>query len=101
MPGFIFGILGSLSLSLFSIFTKKVLPKLQGEIWALSYANNVYASILLFPIMVLNGELKELYNYDRFSESFFWSIILIGGICGFTIGFFTSLQIKVSQLKNS
>ncbi|XP_057651681.1 GDP-fucose transporter 1 [Diorhabda carinulata] len=97
IPGFIFGILGSLSLSLFSIFTKKVLPKLNGEIWALSYANNVYASILLFFVMILNNELGELYNYPKFSELFFWSIVIVGGVCGFTIGYFTTLQIKYTS----
>ncbi|CAG9862653.1 unnamed protein product [Phyllotreta striolata] len=97
IPGFIFGILGSLSLSLFSIYTKKVLPKVNGEIWALSYANNVYATILLLPLMVVNGEIGQLYHYSRFTEVFFWGIILAGGICGFTIGFFTSLQIKYTS----
>ncbi|KAG5871878.1 hypothetical protein JTB14_016907 [Gonioctena quinquepunctata] len=96
VPGFIFGILGSLSLSLYSIFTKKVLPKVNGEIWAISYANNVYATIILLPMMALNGELSELYNYSKLSETHFWFIISIGGVCGFTIGFFTTMQIKVS-----
>lgn len=95
--GFIFGILGSLSLSLYSIFTKKVLPKLNGEIWALSYANNVYASILLVPAMLFNGELQELTGYYGFSDYYFWFIMTIGGICGFMIGFFTTLQIKVKS----
>lgn len=94
--GFVFGILGSLSLSLFSIFTKKVLPKVNGEVWALSYANNVYASILLIPMMIFNKELQELINYSGFSDHYFWFITLVGGICGFMIGFFTTLQIKVN-----
>ncbi|CAG9822164.1 unnamed protein product, partial [Phaedon cochleariae] len=97
IPGFIFGILGSLSLSLFSIFTKKVLPKVNGEIWALSYANNVYASIILMPFMALNGELGQLYKYTRLTEIYFWSIIAVGGACGFTIGYFTTLQIKYTS----
>lgn len=97
IPGFIFGILGSLSLSLFSIFTKKVLPKLNGEVWALSYVNNVYASILLLPVMILNNEIKELYNYTNFGSPYFWSIVVAGGLCGFTIGFFTTMQIKYTS----
>lgn len=95
IAGLVFGILGSLSLSLFSIFTKKVLPFVNGEVWALSYANNIYASFLLVPMMALNGELPELIKYGGFKELYFWFIITIGGICGFTIGFFTALQIKV------
>ncbi|XP_018578434.1 GDP-fucose transporter 1 [Anoplophora glabripennis] len=97
IAGFVFGILGSLSLSLYSIFTKKVLPKVNGEIWALSYANNVYASILLVPTMIFNRELSELMNYPGFSDYYFWFIMTIGGICGFMIGFFTTLQIKYTS----
>lgn len=93
--GFVFGILGSLSLSLYSIFTKKVLPKVNGEIWALSYANNVYASVLLIPMLLFNGELPNLRDYEKFDDLYFWFIITVGGACGFTIGFFTTMQIKV------
>lgn len=95
IAGLIFGILGSLSLALYSIFTKKVLPFVDGEIWALSYANNIYASILLIPIMAINGEFPEVMAYEGFKDLYFWIIITLGGLCGFTIGFFTALQIKV------
>lgn len=96
IAGLIFGVLGSLSLSLYSIFTKKVLPFVNGEIWALSYANNIYSTLLLIPMMLLNKEVSELINYTGFKDLYFWFIISVGGLCGFTIGFFTTLQIKVS-----
>lgn len=72
-----------------------MLPIVNGEIWALSYCNNIYASILLIPMMVMNQEIPELINYKDFKDLFFWIIIVVGGVCGFTIGFFTALQIKV------
>ncbi|KAJ8936962.1 hypothetical protein NQ318_015625 [Aromia moschata] len=97
IAGFTFGILGSLSLSLYSIFVKKVLPKVNGEVWALSYVNNIYGTIILIPVMALNGELPEIYNYTKLLEPYFWIIILIGGLCGFLIGFFTTLQIKYTS----
>jgi len=97
IPGTIFGILGSLSLSLFSILTKKVLPKVDGQIWVLQYANNVYASILFVPIMFVSGELPIVLAYPRWGDLFFWTILIGGGICGFLIGFFTSLQIKYTS----
>ncbi|KAJ8920269.1 hypothetical protein NQ315_011930 [Exocentrus adspersus] len=97
VAGFVFGILGSLSLSLYSIFTKRVLPKLNGEIWALTYANNVYASVMLVPIMIVNRELPELYNYSGLSDRYFWLILAAGGVCGLMIGFFTTLQIKYTS----
>lgn len=74
---------------------------MNGEIWSISYANNVYASIILIPVMFLNGELGVLMKYAGFFEVNIWFVILIGGICGFMIGFFTTMQIKVSMLKNN
>lgn len=82
-------------LSLYSIFTKRVLPSVNQEVWLLSYFNNAYSIILFIPLMVLNGEISVLYNYTNFHSTYFWIQMLIGGICGFAIGYVTSLQIKV------
>lgn len=94
--GTIFGVLGSLSLSLYSIFTKRVLPKVDNQVWLLSYYNNIYATILFLPVMYLNNEFHELAIYPQLFNESFWLQMLVGGICGFSIGFLTSLQIKVS-----
>lgn len=98
VSGTIFGVLASLSLSLYSIFTKKVLPKVDNQVWALSYYNNIYATILFIPLMLLNNEFTVLINYTDLFKTYFWSIMTVGGICGFAIGFFTSLQIKVNYV---
>ena len=95
--GTIFGILGSLTLSLYSIYTKKVLPAVNQDIWLLSYYNNAYSIIIFIPLMALNGEVQELMNYDRLNDQFFWVVLIIGGICGFSIGYVTMLQIKVTS----
>lgn len=97
LKGTIFGVLGSLSLSLFSIFTKKVLPAVNQEIWLLSYYNNVYSCFLFIPLMIMNGEISEVANYINLWESWFWFAMIVGGICGFAIGFVTALQIKVTS----
>ena len=95
--GTFFGVIGSLTLSLYSIHTKKVLPLVNDEIWLLSYYNNVYSVVLFLPLMLLNGEFQTVYNYDKISDIEFWSALSIGGICGFAIGYVTSLQIKVTS----
>lgn len=95
ISGTVFGVLGSLSLSLYSIFTKRVLPKLDNEVWLLSYYNNIYATILFLPVMYYNNEFHELSIYPQLYNISFWLQMLLGGICGFSIGFLTSLQIKV------
>lgn len=97
--GTIFGVLGSLSLSMYSIYTKKILPHVNQEIWLLSYYNNVYSSILFIPLMLFSGEFKTVWNYTHLYEPWFWGVMIVGGICGFAIGFCTSLQIKVRKTK--
>ena len=47
LSGTIYGILASLFVSLFSIYTKKVLPAVEGNIWALTFYNNVNAMCTL------------------------------------------------------
>lgn len=95
--GTFYGVIGSLMLSLYSIFTKKVLPHVNQEVWLLSYYNNAYSIILFLPLIVINGELAVLWNYQLFNSGYFWMQMFIGGICGFAIGYFTSLQIKVTS----
>ncbi|XP_003493654.1 GDP-fucose transporter 1 [Bombus impatiens] len=95
--GTIFGVLGSLTLSLYSIHMKQVLPALNQDIWLLSYCNNAYSVIIFLPLMLANGEHVTVYNYDKIGSSYFWLAMVVGGICGFAIGFATALQIKVTS----
>ncbi|XP_026475206.1 GDP-fucose transporter 1 isoform X2 [Ctenocephalides felis] len=95
--GTIFGVLGSLSLCLYSIYTKRTLPHVNQEIWLLSYYNNVYSCILFLPLIVMSGEHRIVASYPLLASSWFWSVMIIGGICGFSIGFVTALQIKVTS----
>uniref|UniRef100_A0A182VX57 Sugar phosphate transporter domain-containing protein n=1 Tax=Anopheles minimus TaxID=112268 RepID=A0A182VX57_9DIPT len=95
--GTIFGVIGSLSLSLYSIYTKRTLQHVNQEVWLLSYYNNVYSAVLFIPLMIINGEVQEVLNYEHLAEAWFWGVMMIGGICGFAIGFVTTMQIKVTS----
>lgn len=95
--GTAFGVLGSLSLALYSIHTKKVLPALDQEIWLLSYYNNLYSCFIFLPFIVATNEVPVLLSYDKFTTVYFWGLMIIGGFCGFAIGYVTSLQIKVTS----
>ncbi|KAF5306139.1 hypothetical protein FQR65_LT07415 [Abscondita terminalis] len=97
VSGTIFGVMASLSLSLYSIFTKRVLAVVNQDIWLLTYYNNIYSSILFIPLMLLNTEFVTLYHYPQFGDINFWAMMFIGAICGFAIGIFTSLQIKYTS----
>ena len=95
--GTIFGIIGSMSLSMYSIYTKKTLPHVNGEVWLLSYYNNIYSCFLFIPLIIFNGEFKAVINYEHIGELWFWGAMVIGGVCGFLIGYVTTLQIKVTS----
>ncbi|CAD6215543.1 GSCOCG00000352001-RA-CDS [Cotesia congregata] len=95
--GTFFGVLGSLSLSLYSIYTKRILPLVNQEIWLLSYYNNAYSIFLFIPLMAYNDEFNTLLNYEKLGELDFWLQMLVGGLCGFAIGYVTTLQIQVTS----
>jgi solute carrier family 35 (GDP-fucose transporter), member C1 len=95
--GTFFGIAGSIALSMYSIYTKKTLPHVQGEVWLLSYYNNLYSVFLFLPLIVLSGEINAVMVYEHISASWFWAAMTVGGVCGFLIGYVTTLQIKVTS----
>lgn len=95
--GTMFGVIGSLSLSLYSIYNKKVLPFVNQEIWLLSYYNNFYSTILFLPFLVVFGDFKSLYHYEHVTALWFWASIFVSGLCGLAIGYVTSLQIQVTS----
>jgi len=97
LSGTIYGILASLFVSLFSIYTKKVLPAVDGNIWALTFYNNVNACVLFLPLMFIFGEIPVVFNFQYLTSINFWFLMTIGGIFGFGIGYVTGLQIKVTS----
>lgn len=86
-------------LSLYSIYTKRVLPHVNQEVLLLSYYNNAYSLILFIPLIIVNGELFLIWNFKNLHSYIFWMQMIGGGICGFAIGYVTSLQIKVCMCK--
>lgn len=96
LVGTLFGVLSSFSLAYYSIQIKKVLPEVNNQIWLLSYFNNVYATILFIPLLAL--ETKDISNYSKFTEYKFLLLMIIGGICGLSMGYITVLQVQVSTI---
>jgi len=97
LSGTIYGILASLFVSLFSIYTKKVMPVVDGNIWLLTFYNNINAVLLFLPLMVVFGEVPIVTGFQHIASLHFWFLMTLGGVFGFAIGYVTGLQIKVTS----
>ncbi|KAK2853696.1 hypothetical protein Q5P01_006357 [Channa striata] len=95
--GVFFGVLASACVSLNAIYTKKVMPAVDGNIWTLSYYNNINACVLFIPLIIVFGELGHLARFSRFTDLGFWGMMTLGGVFGFAIGYVTGLQIKFTS----
>ncbi|XP_044056154.1 GDP-fucose transporter 1 isoform X1 [Siniperca chuatsi] len=95
--GVFFGVLASAFVSLNAIYTKKVMPAVDGNIWKLSYYNNINACVLFLPLILVFGELGRLASFSELSDLGFWGMMTLGGVFGFAIGYVTGLQIKYTS----
>lgn len=95
--GVVFGVLASACVSLNAIFTKKVMPVVDGSIWKLSYYNNLNACVLFLPLLAAFGELPLIFSFSHISDGYFWAMMVLGGVFGFAIGYVTGLQIKFTS----
>lgn len=95
--GVFFGVLASAFVSMNAIYTKKVMPAVDGNIWKLSFYNNVNASLLFLPLLVVFGEVGRICSFSRLNDLGFWGMMTLGGVFGFAIGYVTGLQIKYTS----
>ncbi|XP_050527258.1 GDP-fucose transporter 1 [Daktulosphaira vitifoliae] len=95
LVGTVFGVLSSFSLAYYSIQIKKVLPFVNNKIWLLSYYNNVYASVLFIPLLIV--EFQEISNLSKLTDYKFLLLMIVGGLCGLSIGYITALQVQVTS----
>ena len=97
MIGVMFGVLASMSVALYAIYTKKVLPAVDQNIWKLALYNNLNACVLFLPVMLINGDFGEVFSFKKLGDHYFWFAMIMGGIFGFAIGYVTGLQIQVTS----
>ena len=95
--GVVFGVLASMCVSLNAIFTKKVLPSVDNDLWLLQLYNNVNALIILVPLSFLFQELPVLKQFQFWTVPWFYCLLILAGIFGVAIGYMSGLQIKVTS----
>lgn len=97
MKGVLFGVCASASVALNAIYTKKILPIVDNNIWRLALYNNVNATFLFLPLMLLFGEVSEVFNFPLLYNPRFWFLMSLSGVFGFAIGTVTGLQIQFTS----
>lgn len=95
--GVFFGVLASACVSLNAIYTKKVMPAVDGSIWKLSFYNNINACVLFLPLLFVFGEASKVASFSHLTDLGFWGMMTLGGVFGFAIGYVTGLQIKFTS----
>lgn len=94
--GVVFGVASSLFTSLFSIYTKKTLAKLDKNIWVLVLYNNINAILLCTPLLVVHGDVQALIS-DKVISPPFWLLLSISGVMSFFISIVTNASIKYTS----
>jgi len=97
MYGIFFGVVSSFFVAANAIYTKKVLPVVDENIWQLSLYNNVNASVLFLPLILIAGEVQNVTAAEEIFSGWFWFTMIVGGVFGFAIGYVTGLQIQVTS----
>ena len=73
----------------------QVLPVVDENIWQLSLYNNVNASFLFLPLILIAGETQNVMSSEKIFSGWFWVTMLTGGVFGFAIGYVNGLLIQV------
>lgn len=95
--GVVCGVLASMSVALNAIFTKKILPVVDNNLWRLQLYNNANALVLLIPLSVVFGEISVLKSFQYWTSPWFYVLLVIAGTFGVAIGYVSGLQIKVTS----
>ena len=95
--GVFFGVSASLCVALNAIFTKKVLPAVDNNVWRLTLYNNINGAVIFLPLILIFGEIPVIYRFQGIASLSFWGFMFAAGIAGFAIGYVTGLQIQVTS----
>ncbi|KAI8642821.1 hypothetical protein BD408DRAFT_415987 [Parasitella parasitica] len=72
--------------ALYGIYLKKTLIALKNDLWALVQYNTVMATAIMVPLVLLSGELNEIFSTVWFWDEFgFWLQMFITTLTGFGV----------------
>ena len=64
----------------------------------MTYYNNVNASLIFIPLILITGEISTLRAFPLLYSMKFWGPMTVAGAFGFAMGYVVGLQIDVSLL---
>ena len=91
------GVMSSVFVSLNSIYTSKILSKVDNDKSLLLYYNNFNASFLFLPLIILFETEILFNNLEKLTSFVFWSCMTVTGCMGFAIGLVTVMQVKATS----
>lgn len=94
--GTLAGVIASIFVSLNSIYTAKILPKVNNDKSLLLFYNNFNGSILFMPLILFFEWGIIMDNADKLFSLFFWGAMGLSGVMGFAIGLVTVMQVKAT-----
>lgn len=97
MKGVLYGILASMFVALSATYIKLTLKLVDNSILWLTYFKNLNALVLFLPIMLINGELVKLPDFEYITSIYFWSIMSIAGFFGCIMSQVTAWQVQVKK----
>ena len=97
IKGVAFGVLSSFFVAMNAITVKKKYPLVDNNHWKITLYNNLNASFVFIPIIILAGEPRVIVTSANARTLYFWILMTIGGALGILISFATAAQIKYTS----
>ncbi|CAM9140994.1 unnamed protein product [Ectocarpus fasciculatus] len=91
------GVLASVFVSLNGIYTAKILPAVNNDKSMLLFYNNINASFLFIPFIILFEGQTIVDNATKLVSLVFWSGMVMSGLMGFGIGLVTVMQVRATS----
>jgi solute carrier family 35 (GDP-fucose transporter), member C1 len=95
--GVIFGVTSSFFVAMNAIYVKKKFALVDNNPWKITLYNNVNATLLFLPLIVLSGEVPIILESPTVRTLNFWLLMSVGGLLGVSISFATAAQIKYTS----
>eukprot|EP01134_Creolimax_fragrantissima_P000924 CFRG0924T1 len=95
--GAFIGLLSSICVSLYGIYIGKMLPTVGNSGWRLMLHNAMNVTIFFFPVLLLNGQVFELFSVPQAYTISFWLRLLLNGLLGGVVAVAISDVIRVTS----